>query len=219
MYARICRISSVCLGMVLSTPGAVAQTNGSTPKSMTSEREQRTRLELRVGEQRVLPSENVRSYSEGVRGVVDVRLTKDASEFILVALRPGTTTVLFLMLDGSQKYYEVTVVDPNAASEEVQQKAEPKKEEDPGIRVEARDNVRLDFYFVQLQKNYSHQIGLGWPGTVAPTVNASYNLRTTHLDSATAVISNQALPSLDTAQASGWAKLMRQAAVVTANGE
>ena len=37
--------------------------------------------------------------------------------------------------------------------------------------------------------------------------------------SASAVVSNQPLPHLDIAQASGWAKVMRQAAVVTANGE
>jgi pilus assembly protein CpaC len=45
------------------------------------------------------------------------------------------------------------------------------------------------------------------------------DLTTGRLDSATAVISNQALPRLDMGQSSGWAKIMRQAAVVTANGE
>jgi len=45
------------------------------------------------------------------------------------------------------------------------------------------------------------------------------DLKTGTLESATAVISCQALPRLDMAQSSGWAKVMRQAAVVTANGE
>lgn len=163
---------------------------------------------LNVGEQKVLMAEGVRSYSEGVRGVVDVRLTKDASEFILVALRPGTTTLLFLMTDGTEQHYKIHVLDPNARAVE-----EPKAE------VEARENIRLDFYFVQLSKNFSYQIGIGWPGSVAPAFSAAYDVQAGSLDSATAVIADQALPRLDMAQATGWAKVMRQAAVVTANGE
>jgi pilus assembly protein CpaC len=85
--------------------------------------------------------------------------------------------------------------------------------------VEARDNIRLDFYFVQVSKMYRHQIGVNWPGSIAPKFNATYNLQAGRLDSATAVITDQALPGLDMAQVSGWAKVMRQAAVVTANGQ
>jgi pilus assembly protein CpaC len=72
---------------------------------------------------------------------------------------------------------------------------------------------------VQLNKNYGHQLGLGFPGSVAPTASFAYDLKAGSLESATAVIQSQALPRLDMAQASGWAKVMRQAAVVTANGE
>ncbi|MGC4068888.1 MAG: pilus assembly protein N-terminal domain-containing protein [Polyangiaceae bacterium] len=185
-----------------STPPRVA-TNAPTP-TVRSES-----LELEVGEQRVISSEGVQSYSEGSKGIVDVRLTKDASQFIVVGLREGTTTVLFLMLDGTEKHVRITVSDPNA------QKAQGNT-----LRaVEARDNIRLDFYFVQLNRSSGYQIGLGWPGTVAPTMSATMDLTTGRLDSATAVISNQALPRLDMGQSSGWAKIMRQTAVVTANGE
>ncbi len=166
-------------------------------------------IDLQLGEQRVIPSDNVRSYSEGTKGVVDVRLTKDASQFIIVALTPGTTTLLFLMMDGSERHYRITVSDPSGRS---------RHGVDAGT-VEARDNIRLDFYFVQVSKNYRHQIGIGWPGSIAPTFNAAYDIKAGSLDSATAVITNQALPRLDMAQVSGWAKVMRQAAVVTANGE
>jgi pilus assembly protein CpaC len=166
-------------------------------------------IELQLGEQRVISSENVRSYSEGTRGIVDVRLTKDASQFIIVALTPGTTTLLFLMLDGSERHYRISVIDPNTRS----------RSGGNSGAVELKDNIRLDFYFVQVSKNYRHQIGIGWPGTVAPTFNATYNVQAGSLESATAVITNQALPRLDMGQSSGWAKIMRQAAVVTANGE
>ena len=166
-------------------------------------------IELQLGEQRVIPSDSVRSYSEGTKGIVDVRLTKDTSQFIIVALAPGTTTLLFLMLDGSERHYRITVTDPNGHN---------RHPADASV-VEAKDNIRLDFYFVQVSRSYRHQIGIGWPGSIAPTMSASYDIRTGALDSATAVITNQALPRLDMAQASGWAKVMRQAAVVTANGE
>lgn len=166
-------------------------------------------ITLQIGEQRVIPTEGVRSYSEGVKGIVDVRLTKDASEFVVVALTPGTTTLLFLMMDGSERHYKIAVTDPNA----------PKQRKHEENTVEARDNVRLDFYFVQLSRNNAYQIGIGWPGSVAPTFNALYDVKAGALESATAVISNQALPRLDMAQTAGWAKVMRQAAVVTANGE
>jgi pilus assembly protein CpaC len=166
-------------------------------------------IDLQLGEQHVLSSDNVRSYSEGTKGIVDVRLTKDASQFIIVALSPGTTTLLCLMMDNSEHHYRITVTDPNAHDRQKFNEGS----------VEARDNIRLDFYFVQVSKKYRHQIGVNWPGSISPKFNATYNLQAGGLDSATAVITDQALPGLDMAQVSGWAKVMRQAAVVTANGQ
>jgi pilus assembly protein CpaC len=169
-------------------------------------------MEFQLGEQRVVSSENVRSYSEGTKGIVDVRLTKDASQFVIVALKPGATTLLFIMMDGTERHYRISVTDPN-------EQAKPAGVNTGTSGIEARDNIRLDFYFVQVNTNYTHKIGVGWPGSIAPMFNASYNIQAGTLDSATAVISSQALPRLDMAQATGWAKVMRQAAVVTANGE
>lgn len=193
--------------LVASAPAAWAQ-GGSNP-SRVARAAQTEEIQLRVGEQRVIPSDGVQSYSEAVRGVIDVRLTKDASQFIVVALTPGQTTLLFLMSDGTEKHYRVSVTDPER----------PERGKRGAGTVEARDNIRLDFYFVQMNKNYGHQIGIGYPSTVAPKFSATFDVKAGQLDSATAVIADQALPRLDMAQASGWAKLMRQAAVVTANGE
>lgn len=184
-------------------PAAANRPTSAAPAPMQEEE-----LALSVGEQRVIPTDKVRSYSEGAKGIVDVRLTKDSSQFIVVALRPGSTTLLLLMLDGTERHFRITVTDPSG----------PKRNGAAGA-VEARDNIRLDFYFVQVQRNYGHQLGLGFPGSVAPTLSAAYDFKAGSLDSATAVIQSQALPRLDIAQASGWAKVMRQAAVVTANGE
>jgi pilus assembly protein CpaC len=203
-------VGAVALALALS--GTVGVASAENPSSagwgVPAERVQVEEMNLTIGEQRVIPSDGVKSFSEAVKGVVDVRLTKDSSQFVIVALKPGATTLLLLMLDGSEKHVKITVTDPNAR----------RGSGDP-TTVEARDNIRLDFYFVQVAKSYQHQIGIGWPGSVAPSFSAAYDVKAGTLDSATAVIANQPLPRLDMAQATGWAKVMRQAAVVTANGE
>ena len=214
MFAKRRTQVSVLLAALLTLVGhtALGQGPSSSPQRSTAQTSGAAdvqNMDLQLGEQRVIPSESVRSYSEGTKGIVDVRLTKDASQFIIVAQKSGTTTLLFIMLDGTERHYHITVTDPNAHG---------RQNGDFGT-VEAKDNIRLDFYFVQVSKNYNHKIGIGWPASIAPTFNATYNVQAGSLDSATAVISSQALPRLDMAQATGWAKIMRQAAVVTANGE
>jgi len=215
MFANKRRCSAVLAlaiaasGSALSPP-ASAQPTPSAPKSAAAGEPRVEEIELQVGEQRTIPADNVRSYSEGARGIVDVRLTKEAAQFVVVALAEGKSTLLFLMMDGSERHYRFTVADKNS----------PRRRGQGVGNVEARDNIRLDFYFVQLSKNYGHQLGVGFPGSiVAPNFAAAFNVQAGQLESATAVISNQALPRLDMAQASGWAKVQRQAAVVTANGE
>lgn len=170
-------------------------------------------LRLEVGTQKVLPSANVRSYSEGVQGIIDVRLTGDASQFVIVALRAGDTTLLMIMMDGSERLYRINVFDPNAP------KTEKKIERVGQEQVEPRDNVRLDFYFVQFDKSYSHQIGIDWATRYGQgALQTTFDLQSGRFTSATAVIQDQALPALDLAQATGWAKLMRHATLITTNG-
>ncbi|HVJ17441.1 MAG TPA: pilus assembly protein N-terminal domain-containing protein [Polyangiaceae bacterium] len=200
--------AATALAVLCTSAVALAQGPSMPSSGLPAPRLEEEEMTLPIGEQRVIPSDGVKSFSEAVRGIVDVRLTKDATQFVVVALKPGTTTLLLLMLDGSERHVKITVTDPNAQ----------RSARDPSA-VEARDNIRLDFYFVQVSKSYQHQIGIGWPGSVAPTFDATYNVAAGTLDSATAVIANQPLPRLDMAQATGWAKVMRQAAVVTANGE
>jgi pilus assembly protein CpaC len=195
--------TSVVLAQGPNTNSPPASTNSAIAVPRVEE------MQLEIGEQRVVSSEGVQSYSEGSKGVVDVRLTKDGSQFIIVGQREGTSTLLFLMRDGSEKHHKITVTDPNA----------PKRKGAALGSVEVRDNIRLDFYFVQLNRTGGYKIGLGFPSAFAPKMSATMNLSTGSIESATAVISDQALPRLDVGQSSGWAKVMRQAAVVTANGE
>src|SRR5690606_37748142 len=59
------------------------------------------RIVLGVGEQKVLSAEGVRGFSEGTRGVVDVRLTRAGDQFVLVGQKEGETTLLLIMHDGT----------------------------------------------------------------------------------------------------------------------
>lgn len=170
---------------------------------------ERISLSLAVGEQRVIPSHGAHSYSEGTRGIVDVRLTKDASSFVVVGQSEGRTSLLLLLHDGSERSFDIEV---RAARFAVAEAANTDA-------VAARDNIRLDFYFVQVSRDYRHQLGIAWPGSAGGAMfSASYDLTTGNFTDASALVSDQALPRLDMAQAAGWAKLMRQAAFVTANG-
>lgn len=162
---------------------------------------------LRVGDQKSLPARGVRSYSEGVPGVADVRVTRDQSRFVIVGKKAGTTSLLLIRDDGTQLQYTIRIIAADAAR---------------GFG--ARENVRLDLYFVLIQDRYSHQIGLNWPGNIGSTVTPSEaalaitggsNMPT---QSAFKILPQTFLPSFDLAQAKGWAKMYRQATLVTANG-
>ncbi len=167
-----------------------------------------TVIRLDVAEQQVLSAQGVRSYSEGKRGIVDVRLTRTGEQFVLVGQTEGETTLLLIMQDGSERHFRLVVGEP-------QRKKNVQSQE-----VKREDNIRLDFYFVQVDRSNQHQIGLGYPGSIGPVnAGASFDFLSQSFQSATAVVENQALLRLDMAQSSGWAKLMRKAAVITENGK
>jgi pilus assembly protein CpaC len=164
-------------------------------------------LRLEVGQQKVLGAEGVRSFSEGKRGIIDVRLTKDNQRFVLVGQRAGETTLLLIMHDGGSTQYDITVDDPNAIV----------PEEKAPVGLQRRDNIRLDFYFVLLTKSAGLSAGINWPLDIWANLGVTANL-VSGTTGTTAVLSAQALPRLDMAQTSGWAKILRKAAVLTANG-
>jgi len=171
--------------------------------------EERT-LSLNVGEQSTLSAEGVARYSEGVRGIVEVRLARSQPpNFVIVAQHEGTTSLLLIMDDGRQVRYRITVTEPGAHGP-------------PPDEVRERENIRLDFYFVQLSETYRHDIGIGWPaiigGNDVGTMNVRVDILGSAVTSATASITDQVLPRLDIAQSAGWARLLRQAVLVTANG-
>jgi pilus assembly protein CpaC len=85
---------------------------------------------------------------------------------------------------------------------------------------EERYLIRIDFYFIQYDKRSGYQIGLGFPDSVGQNARASvtFDFLAGATRSATASLQDQPLPRLDMASRHGWAKVLKQATVVTNNG-
>ncbi len=219
--------------------------------------------DLVIGENKTLSAVDVKNYSEGAKGIVEVKLTTDKSQFVVVGRRPGSTTLLLIMKDGRQVTHEINVfarspdtvkreleallegvgglnvqrlglrffiegaVKDEAAVQRVQRIAAlyPGQVESlvsVGAPVDQRQlNIRLDFFFVQYDKRSGYSVGIDWPsrlGGEAIQSSINFDLLSNQTTSATASIVNHPLPALDIAATHGWAKVLRQATVITANG-
>ncbi|MBX3225730.1 MAG: pilus assembly protein N-terminal domain-containing protein [Labilithrix sp.] len=88
--------------------------------------------------------------------------------------------------------------------------------------------VRLDFFFVQYERNSTYNVGLGWPATIGGQIPGgqeqvfqnqyTFDLISRTTTSAQASIVNQPMPRLDILQTHGWVKIAKQSSVITANG-
>ena len=80
-------------------------------------------LVLSVGENKTISAENVANYSEGTKGVVDIKLTTDSKRFVIVGRSPGATTLLLINKDGSQTRWNISVFarSPAVVEREVKQ--------------------------------------------------------------------------------------------------
>lgn len=221
-------------------------------------------MDLAVGETRTLSAVNVKNYSEGSPGFVDVRLTSDGSQFVVAGSKPGSTTLLLIYKDGSKTSYDVNVFarSPGSVENELKQLVRG----NVGIRLRkigarffieggvsseaavkrfqriaalypgqveclvelgsvAEDrtfNIRIDYYFIQFSRSSGYALGMNWParigGDSVVSNSATFDLLSNSVVSATATISNQPLPSLDIASGNGWARVLKQATVITGNG-
>jgi pilus assembly protein CpaC len=217
-------------------------------------------ISLSVGENYTLSAEGVKSYSEGVEGVVQVRLTPDGKQFVIVGKRPGSTSLLLLLNNGEQRMMEIDVVrfKMSKAVKELAQLLD----DTPGLRVrrvggrlfieggvsteaelkrvqriaalypdqveslvilggpaaDRRRNIRLDLYFIQVNRGKGYRVGASWPAAVKPVGRFSFDLMTRSYTQATAEVVNQALPGLDMAANKGWAKVLKHSTLITSNG-
>ena len=217
---------------------------------------------LAVGETRTIPAVDVANYSEGTPGIVDVKLTSDATQFVVVGLKPGSTSLLLIAKDGTQTNEVINVfsrspdmvqseigaliegytglrirrvgsrffIEGGVSNEGDQKRIEQIAKLYPGqveslvgVGAQAADrytNVRIDFFFVQYQKNSSYNVGVSWPSVIGgaslqSTVGYDFVAKAATVQ-ASAV--NQPLPGLDIAATHGWAKVLKQATVITTNG-
>lgn len=151
---------------------------------------------LAPGEQKIIPGEGVDSLSTSVPNIVEVRVTDDEKQVLIVGMAPGTTSLLVLMRNGTRFEYNITV-----------------------SRLRMRRNIRLDVYFVEVKRNRGLQLGVLWPGSVAATAIGQAAIDQSGAIEARASVVSQVIPQLDLARTQGWAKLLDQARVVMANGE
>jgi pilus assembly protein CpaC len=101
----------------LATSGAHAQRRhgapavSAVPAAATPDVKKATTIEvdLVVGDNKTLPASDVASYSVGTTGIVDVKVTPDQNQFVLIGLRPGATTVLMLKKNGTEVTYAINV--------------------------------------------------------------------------------------------------------------
>lgn len=101
----------------LATSGAHAQRRhgapavSAVPAAATPDVKKATTIEvdLVVGDNKTLPAADVASYSVGTTGIVDVKVTPDQNQFVLIGLRPGATTVLMLKKNGTEVTYAINV--------------------------------------------------------------------------------------------------------------
>jgi pilus assembly protein CpaC len=88
--------------------------------------------------------------------------------------------------------------------------------------------VRVDFFFVRYQKSRNFAVGLGWPASIGGGLNLAgqpvaqnqftFDFVSKTATTAQASIVDQPLPRLDISSTRGWAKVLKQATVVTSNG-
>jgi pilus assembly protein CpaC len=221
-------------------------------------------LNLSVGENKTISAADVKNYSEGAPGYVDVKLTTDGSQFVIAGQKPGTTTLLLIHKNGGHTNYVINVfarppdiveqelkkllegtiglrlrrvgsrffIEGGVSTEADQKRVERLASLYPGqveslvelgsVAFDRQFNIRIDFYFVQVSRESGYAVGIGWPaqiggeGVVGNEVTFDFISRTT--TTAVARVTNQPLPSLDIAARRGWAKVLKQATVITGNG-
>jgi pilus assembly protein CpaC len=232
--------------------------------SVKAETNKSEELSLSVGENRTLPAQDVKSYSEGSPGVAEVKVTPNGSQFVIVGKTPGSTTLLLIKTNGQEMMYTINVFARPA--QVVESELDQLLGETTGIRVrrvgsrffieggvstepelerikhvaslyqgqveslvvlggaaaDRKINIRVDFFFVQYDKSKNYRVGIGWPSMVGGDAVIRSTFAFDFLKGVTrtaqASVVNQPLPWLDMAARNGWAKVLKHATVITANG-
>ena len=221
-------------------------------------------MNIAVGENRTLPATEARNYLVGDPNIIDVRVAPNGKLFIVIGKKPGASTLLLIMKDGTEVNWNINVF--ARAVQGVEAELHDLLSGNVGVRVrrvgsrlfieggvsseaelqrvqhiaglyagqveslvtlggaaaDSKINVRVDVYFVQYEKSKIMRLGINWPGSIGSAVlngSLGYDFVSKVLTgSITSVINNQPLPSLDIAAHRGYAKVLKHATVMAANG-
>ena len=150
------------------------------------------------------PSEVERELQALLQGSVGVHLRRIGARFFIEG---GVST------EADEKRYErVAALYPGQVESLVQVGS---------VAQDRQFNVRIDFFFVQFDRDSGFNVGIGWPATIGGstvTSQLTYDFIARAMTTATASVVNQPLPFLDVAAHHGWAKVLRQATIITGNG-
>lgn len=79
------------------------------PVATAQRKDDDAEINLVVGGQKVINASGVQSFSEGVPGVVQVKVPEDGRRLVITAVRPGSTTVLLIYNNGKQETLVINV--------------------------------------------------------------------------------------------------------------
>jgi pilus assembly protein CpaC len=82
---------------------------GVAPVAHAAHDEEPNEVNLVVGGQKVIPAAGVQSFSEGVPGIVQVKVPEDGRRLVVTAVRPGSTTLLLIYGGGKQETITINV--------------------------------------------------------------------------------------------------------------
>jgi pilus assembly protein CpaC len=100
-------VAALAAAVALSPVVAHAQKKDKKPGSQSGEASED--VNIPVGGNKTYPAADVKNYSEGVPGIADVKLSSDATQFVIVGQKPGSTTLLLLKKDGTQTTLVINV--------------------------------------------------------------------------------------------------------------
>jgi pilus assembly protein CpaC len=169
-------------------------------------------------------------FDDGKRSSYEIQVTERsqaAVEHELEALLTGESGVSFRRI-GSRFFLEGSV-GTEAELKRIQQMAALYPDQvqslvtvGGGTAADRSMLVRIDFFFVQYDKSSSYGVGLAWPASIGGNAvlrnNITYDFVAGTTTTAQASVVDQPLPRLDIASNHGWAKILRQASMLTSNG-
>jgi pilus assembly protein CpaC len=77
--------------------------------ALAREGDDSSEVNLTVGAQKVVPAVGVQSFSEGVPGIVQIKVPEDGKRLVITAVKPGATTLLLIYGNNKQETININV--------------------------------------------------------------------------------------------------------------